>query len=339
MDVVISGAGGRMGSQVARQLLDEGHRVRALDVARGSAIDELEGRGATFFHGAFDETALLARACEGADAVVHTGAVLSSHGRPDDMVIQANLVGTYNLLVAARDHAPELKRFIYVSSDAVYWKSATTGSAALPITEHFPRVAGTVYGATKVGAEQMATAFLESYGVPTSVARPTMTTVPAELIDPDSVFGRRWFVGGALRWWNSRPALSKLEADFVRVLRESGAGQDDMFVVVRPGGEPGLTMLNDSRDVAAGLRLMIDAPSVVGEAFNLGSREISELVLVQTIAERMGRRLHRFEHAIARPSWYVSSVKAAQVFGYQVRHTPLEMVDEALAARSDGGER
>src|SRR5690606_13542061 len=147
-------------------------------------------------------------------------------GRPDDLVIQANFVGTYNLLVAARDNAPALQRFVYVSSDAVYWRTATAGSAVLPVTEQFPRVGGTVYGATKVGAEQLCTAFLESYGMRTTVARPTMTVVPDELIDPDSAFGRRWFVGGARRWWNSRPALSPLEADFARELGDSSADDD-----------------------------------------------------------------------------------------------------------------
>ncbi|MGV9194761.1 NAD-dependent epimerase/dehydratase family protein [Microbacterium sp. MC2] len=339
MDVVISGAGGRMGSHVARLLLGEGHRVRALDIAPSHTLGELEAQGALVFLGGLDDRDTLARACDGVDAVVHPGAVLSSHGRPDDLVIQANFVGTYNLLVAARDHAPGLKRFVYVSSDAVYWRTATAGSPVLPVTEQFSRVAGTVYGATKVGAEQLCTAFLASYGMPTTVARPTMTVVPSELIDPDSAFGRRWFVGGARRWWRSRPALSPLEADFVRILDESGADDDDLFLVVRPDGQPSVTMLNDARDVAQGLRLMIDAPEAVGQAFNLGSFDISERTLVEAIAAQLGRRMHTFAHPIARPSWYVSSQKAQQAFGYHPVHDPLGMVAEAMETRFDGGDR
>lgn len=331
MDVLITGAGGRIGSQVARQLLAGGHRVRGLDVARGPVVDELETLGARVFVGGLGDRQLLAQACADVDAVVHTGAVLSSHGQPDDLLIDANIVGTYTLLTAVRDHAPALRRFVNLSSDAVYWTGGGVAPAALPVDEHFPRTAGSVYGATKVAAEQLCWSFLHTYGVPVVIARPTATAAPAELITPGSVFGRRWFAGGALDWWASRPSLPPADEELRRLLRDSGAAPDDLFVPVDAEGRASVSMTNDTRDVAAGLCLMLEVPEAVGEAFNLGSTEHSDAELVRHLGERLGRRVHEIVHPDKRPSWYVSSLKARSVLGYRPRHDVFAMVDEALA--------
>lgn len=330
MDVVVTGAGGRIGSQVARALLARGHRIRAVDVVASTTVDDLAEAGAEVFLGPLTDTTMLARACNGADAVVAAGAVLSSHGVADDLLIEANFVGAYNLLVAARDNAPELRRYVNVSSDAVYWGGGPVPAAALPVTEHFPRTGSSVYAATKVGGEQLSTSFLHTYGLPTVTARPTMTAAPAELVSPDSVFGRRWFVGGALHWWDSRPALSEADAAVRRMLAEGGYDEDDLFIVLPPDGTSKLSMINDTRDVAAGICLMLEKAEAVGEAFNLGSTEYSDLALVRHIGERLGRPVHTLTHPDVRPSWYVSSVKARAILGYQPRRDPFSMVDEAL---------
>ncbi len=330
MDVVITGAGGRIGSQVARALMARGHRIRAVDVVASDAVDGLAAAGAEVFLGSLADTKMLARACAGADAVVAAGAVLSSHGKADDLLIDANFVGAYNLLVAARDNAPRLRRYVNLSSDAVYWGGGPVPAAALPVTEHFPRTGSSVYAATKVGGEQLCTSFLHTYGLPTVTARPTMTAAPIELVTPDSVFGRRWFVGGALRWWDSRPALSSADAAVRQMLADGKFDEDDLFVVLPPDGTPNLSMINDARDVAAGICLMLEKAEAVGHAFNLGSTEYSDLALVRYIGRQLGRTVHTLTHHEVRPSWYVSSVKARAILGYQPRHNPFSMVDEAL---------
>jgi len=334
MPVVITGAGGRIGSAVANRLLDAGHRIHAIDVVGSPAVDALVARGAAAFIGTLDNTAMLAEALTDADAVVHTGAVLSSHGKSDDLLISTNFVGTYNLLVAARDNAPRLRRFVNFSSDAVYWGGSVPPVDVLPVDEHFPRTGSSVYAATKVGAEQLATSFLHTYGLPTLTIRPTMTAAPSELLVPDSVFGRRWFVGGALRWWDSRATLSSADAEVRDMLRDGDIGLDDLFVVIDPDGTSPLTMLNDARDVAAGVCLALDAPDAVGQAFNLGSTEFTERALVDHIAARLGRRVHVLTHPGHRPSWYISSLKARSVLGYRPQHDVFSMVDEALRAQN-----
>lgn len=335
MDVLITGAGGRIGSQVARRLSADGHRIRAMDLQRSAEIDELATLGAEIVLGGLGDRTLLAQACDGVDAVVHTGAALSSAGPSDDLLVEANVVGTYHLLDAVRSRAPGIRRFVYLSSDAVYWAGGSTPAAALPVDEHLRRAAGSVYGATKVAAEQLTTAFLHSYGIPTVIARPTATAAPAELITPASVFGRRWFTGGALAWAAGRAAPTPAEQDVRRLLGECGARNDDLFLQVDTAGASTVSMINDSRDVADGICRMLEPPQAVGHAFNLGSTEFSDAALVGHVAQRLGRTVHTIAPARLRPSWYLSSAKARSLLGYQPQHTVFDMVDEALVCTDE----
>lgn len=333
MDILITGAGGRIGDQLVRSLLGEGYRVRAFDVAEGPRLREQEALGADVVLGSLSDRAGLRSAAAGVDGVVHLGAALSSHGGPDDDLIEVNLVGTYNLLAATREKAPELDRFVYISSDAVYWSTLPSAGEHLPVDEHHALDAGSLYGATKIGAESLCLAFGRSYGLPVTIARPTATAVPAELVTPDSVFGRRWFVGGAIRWLSSRPSLSAADASLLGKLRAIDDGTERLFVTTGADGTTALTMITDARDIAAGLRLLLTTSEARGTAFNLGpAAPHTDAWLVGHIADRLGLDLVTVPHAEMRPSWYVSTQKARNVLGFVPSHNVFDMVDEAVAA-------
>ena len=122
MRVVVTGGAGFIGSHVVDALLDEGHHVTVLD-------NFSTGRPANLSHVSESVEVLecdLARAGEwsvslrGADWVIHLAAladIVPSIQKPDDY-FSANVVGTFNLLQAARDH--EVKRFIYSASSSCY---------------------------------------------------------------------------------------------------------------------------------------------------------------------------------------------------------------------------
>ena len=156
------------------------------------------------------------------DAVCHLAAALTTHDVPDDRFVDVNLRGTFNVLEAVRRHAPGIQRFIYTSSDAAYL--SLTDDVPDVIDESLPLRPGTVYGATKVGAEMLCLAYWRGYGIPYAVMRPTATADPQELIDPGSVFGRRWFVSAAIAWYEQHPCTPS-EQDLLEQLRavETGA--------------------------------------------------------------------------------------------------------------------
>ena len=330
MDILITGAGGRIGSRLARVLVAEGHRVRGFGVPADPGLAAL-GDGVEIFHGDLTDRSSLVDAVSGVDAICHLAAALTTHEAEDDVFVAVNLGGTYNLLSAAKEHAPDISRFVYTSSDAVYWPALTNRPLYLPIDESHPLLAGSVYGATKVGAEAMCGAFWRSYGIPYAVMRPTATASPHELVDPASPFGRRWFVSSAIARLERMAARSSGDEVLLTRLKEVDDGTTKLFVPTAPSGEASLSMLTHPEDVARAMRAMIDTPEAVGEAFNVGpDAPHSERVVVRRLADRLGVEMVEIPHDSVRPSWYVTSGKAKGILGYQPEYSVFDMIDIAV---------
>lgn len=330
MDVLITGAGGRIGSRLARILSGEGHTVRGFGVHGDPGLARLtEELDIRVFEGDLTDPESLVSAVSGVDAVCHLAAALTTHDVADELFVDVNFIGTYNLLVAARDHAPDISRFVYTSSDAVYWPALTGKPLYLPVDEWHPLLAGSVYGATKVGAEAMCRAFSRTYGIPYVVMRPTATASPTELVDRSSPFGRRWFLSSAIDRLEGRAVSDEDQRLFARMKTALG-GSERMLLVTDADGVASSTMITDARDVATAMRAMIDTPEAVGEAFNVGpAAPHSERTLVAALSETLDLEVVEIPHEGVRPSWYVSSSKARQILGYEPRYTIFDMVAEA----------
>ena len=337
MRVLITGAAGRMGAHLTRLLTSEGHEVRAFVLPDDPNNQHIDGPRVEVVPGRLEDADAVGRAVDGVDAIVALAGALTSRLASDQQFFDVNLGGTFNLLMAARHRAPNLSRFIYASSDAVYWSPASAALPFLPIDETQARQPGTIYGATKYGAEEMSLTFWRAYGIPATIIRPTATTDAWELIEPDSVFGRRLFVQGAIRFLESRPSLSSDEQGLLDALREHDHGRERVFVQADMEGRLATTNLGDARDTAQGLRLLLTHPAAVGEAFNIGpAAPYNEEELAAHVANRLGMDYVVIRRPNVRASWYVSSAKARGVLGYQPRYSVFDMVDEAVEAKRAG---
>lgn len=332
MDILITGAGGRIGSRLARILHAEGHRVRGFGVPGDPGLAALAAStDVEVFEGDLTDRESLTEAVSGVDAICHLAAALTTHEVADDAFVAVNLGGTYNLLSAAKENAPAISRFVYTSSDAVYWPALANRPLYLPIDESHPLLAGSVYGATKVGAEAMCRAFWRSYGIPFTVMRPTATASPHELVDPASPFGRRWFVSSAIARLERMPTRSAADDELLAKLKAIDDGTSKLFVTTAPSGEASVSMLTHPEDVARAMRAMIEPPEAVGEAFNVGpDAPHSERAVVSRLAGRLGVEMVEIAHDAVRPSWYVTSGKARGVLGYQPEYTVFDMIDIAV---------
>jgi UDP-glucose 4-epimerase len=308
MKVLVTGAAGRMGAHLTRLLVSEGHTVRAYVLPDDPNNQAIEGPGVEIVPGRLEDAAAVGDAVEGVDAIVALGGALTTRLATDQQFFDVNLGGTFNLLQAARHRAPKISRFIYASSDAAYWAPAAATAPFLPIDETQARQPGTIYGATKYGAEEMALTFWRAYGIPSTIIRPTATADAWELVEPESVFGRRLFVQGAIRFWETRPNRSAEEDDLLADLRRHDIGRERVFVLADTDGRIATTNLADARDTAQGLHLMLTLPQAVGQAFNIGpAAPYNEERLAAYLAERLGMDYVVFRRPTARASWYVSS--------------------------------
>jgi nucleoside-diphosphate-sugar epimerase len=331
MKVLVTGAGGRIGTHLSRALLAEGHEVRAFGLHDDPRLLALEPAGAQIFTGDLEAPQTLAAAADHVDVVCHLAAALTTHDVSDDRFVDVNLRGTFNLLEAVRQFAPDIRRVIYTSSDAVYWAAAADAQPAAVIDEDSPLKPVSVYGATKVGAEMLCRAYWRTYGIPYTVMRPTATADPHEFANPASVFGRRWFVSAAIGWYERHPR-SASEHDLLTKLRAIDDGTPKLYALVNPDGSSNLATLADARDAAAGMRAMIEPAAAVGEVFNIGPAAThSHREFVEYLGQRLGAEVVEVRHEEARGNWNISSAKAARLLGYRPVRDVFAMIDEAVA--------
>src|SRR5688500_18483828 len=116
MHVFLTGGSGFVGGAVLRALRERGDTVAAL-ARSGVAVNEVRDAGATPVEGDLDDRATLHRGCRGADLVVHAAAKLSGGPREFEAFHRTNVLGTENVLAAAR--AENVPALVHLSTEQV----------------------------------------------------------------------------------------------------------------------------------------------------------------------------------------------------------------------------
>jgi dihydroflavonol-4-reductase len=144
---LVTGGSGFIGSHLVELLLHKGYAVRCL-LRKTSSTAWLKDLPITVVQGdVFDEKALAA-AVKGVDYVYHSAGLTKARKKED--YYRANVDGTHNMLQAALQHAPNLNRFVHISSGTAAGPSPT----AAPITEEHHGTPITTYGISKLRAEE-----------------------------------------------------------------------------------------------------------------------------------------------------------------------------------------
>ncbi|RLC78503.1 MAG: LPS biosynthesis protein WbpP [Chloroflexi bacterium] len=161
---LVTGGAGFIGSNIVVELLQRGERVRVLDnFSTGrrknlsDVLDNLE-----LIEGDLCDLDTCRRAVRGVDYVLHQGAVPSVQRSIDDPITSndANIKGTLNLLIAARD--ADVRRLVYASSSSIYGDSPT-----LPKQENMPLRPKSPYAVSKLAAEHYCRIFTSVFGLET----------------------------------------------------------------------------------------------------------------------------------------------------------------------------
>jgi nucleoside-diphosphate-sugar epimerase len=160
---LVTGGAGFIGSHLAEELVRRGHRVRVADslvTGRRSNLDHIPG--VEFLEGDLAGVDFARRAVEGADFVLHQAAIPSVPRSVKDPITsnRANVDGTLNVLVAARDAG--VKRVVFAGSSSAYGDTPT-----LPKHEGMPNCPLSPYALQKVVAEQYLQLFTRLYGLET----------------------------------------------------------------------------------------------------------------------------------------------------------------------------
>jgi nucleoside-diphosphate-sugar epimerase len=146
--VLVTGASGFLGSHIAERLVQDGHEVRLL--LRGTSKREwVKGIRYQEARGDITDPDSLRAAVTGVDAVIHAAGLVKARSEAGFSAV--NTAGTGNLLRAVEANAPELTRFVYVSSLAAHGPSPDGKPRPVDATPH----PITAYGRTKLAGEDL----------------------------------------------------------------------------------------------------------------------------------------------------------------------------------------
>jgi NAD dependent epimerase/dehydratase len=180
--VLVTGAGGFIGSHLVEKLVSSGAEVRAFvrynsrgDPGLLSLLPTAIQEKLEIIAGDLRDFPAVLSALRDEQIVFHLGALIAipySYKHPAE-VIESNILGTMNVLLAARENGVE--RIVHTSSSEVY------GSAVrVPIDETHPLQGQSPYSASKIGADKLAESFFCAYDLPIVTIRPFNTYGPRQ---------------------------------------------------------------------------------------------------------------------------------------------------------------
>lgn len=180
--VLVTGAGGFIGSHLVEKLVRAGATVRAfvhynsrqdvglLQYVSQDVLEEVE-----IIFGELKDYHSVAHAVRGQEFVFHLGALIGipySYQNPRD-VVETNVLGTLNILMAAKEVG--VKRIVHTSTSEVYGTAQTQ-----KISETHPLQGQSPYSASKIGADKVVESFANSYRLPIVTIRPFNTYGPRQ---------------------------------------------------------------------------------------------------------------------------------------------------------------
>ena len=259
--VLVTGAGGFIASHLVETLAQRGVHVRAfvrynsrndpglLNQLPANLSSEVE-----IIPGDLRDLPAVQQAIHGVDLVFHLGALIAipySYLHPSE-VVETNVLGTLNILLAARSAATP--RIIHTSTSEVY------GTALrVPIDESHPLQGQSPYSASKIGADKLAESFFCAFGLPVVTVRPFNTFGPRQ--------SARAVIPTIISQILSQDALHLGSLDTRR---------DFTYI----------------SDTIAGFLAAAETSDIEGQVFNLGTgRDVTIGELVQIITRLMGRQL------------------------------------------------
>lgn len=180
MLTLVTGGAGFIGSNLADELLAQGHEVRIIDdLSTGSALN-LPG-DAAFFEGSITDGELLEQAMDGVEVVFHQAA-LGSVARSVEAPLVSDDVNTHGTLtVLDAAHRLGVRRVVQASSSSVYG-----GADVRPTPETQPLLPRSPYAVTKMVGEHYARVYAELYGLETVALRYFNVYGPRQ--SPDSAY-------------------------------------------------------------------------------------------------------------------------------------------------------
>ena len=297
--VLVTGAGGFIGSYLTEELVKSGYNVRAmihyncqnrwgwLEMVPKKILENIEVYAADI-----RDPFVVRKAVSNCDTVYHLAALIPipySYVAPASY-IETNVMGTLNVLQACMDEG--VSRLIHTSTSETY------GTAQyVPIDEKHPLVGQSPYSATKIAADKLVESYHLSFGLPVSTIRPF------------NVFGPR----------------QSARAVIPTIISHSLSGMD----TIRLGSLSPVRDFTYVKDTVQGFMCLAESSNSVGEVINIGRGEgITIGKLAQLILDISGSKLSiEFDNQRLRPEksevmeLVCDNTKAREILSWQPKYS------------------
>ena len=170
MKALVTGSNGFIGSHLVERLLNHGYQVRCLVRETGN-LRWIKDLPVEIVYGDITDLHSLLPLIPDVDYIYHLSGTLRANQESEFYVV--NQGGTKNLLETCRQQNPNLKRFIYISTQA----AAGPATDVIPLTEDDPPKPISIYGKSKQLAEEVVLEFQNFF--------------PITIIRPPTVYGPR----------------------------------------------------------------------------------------------------------------------------------------------------
>lgn len=309
--VLLTGATGKIGGNMAQDLLRRGYGLRIMAMPNDPQADRLKRFSdvAEIVAGDLADAESLQAAVQGVDAVIHLASIGHAASSDHDF-FEADVLGAYRLLQAAAGARPGIRRFVTASSYTVYGKPRY-----LPTDEECPREPTSTLGLVKLTCETLCQASWRMHGLPTVAMRFTWVNAGPDVVGA--------FRAGALR----RRLRPELREQFSAQIPD----EDALVAITDNEGRPWTLHVVDVRDVVQCLIRGLESEGAPGHAFNVAAPSAVSLVdgaryLAQTLDQPLVEiRVPQLEQE------EISTAKARDLIGYQPEYDFRRMADSAIA--------
>ena len=179
MNILITGGAGFIGSHLCEKYVSEGETVFCLDNFENGNLRNIYGlitnNNFKLIHGDIRDSNPLEKIMPRVHAIIHLAAQIHVERSiiEPKLTYDVNVLGTLNVLEVARMY--DVEKIIHTSTSEVY------GSARnIPMNEDHPLCAPHPYGASKIAADRLCYAYVQTYGMNICIARPFNTFGPKQ---------------------------------------------------------------------------------------------------------------------------------------------------------------
>jgi NAD dependent epimerase/dehydratase len=312
--VLLTGAGGFIGSHLAERLVRAGARVRALvhynsrnDRGLLEYVDDDVQAALEIVLGDLTDATMVRRAVADCQIVFHLGALIAipySYQAPRHF-IDTNVIGTLNVLQACLEE--RVFKVVHTSTSETYGSARYT-----PMDEHHPLQGQSPYAASKIAADKLAESFYCSFNLPVATIRPFNT------------FGPR----------------QSARAVIPTIISQALAGDTIHLGALTPVRD--FTFVEDT--VAAFMRVA-ETPDTIGQVVNIGTGqgvtigEVARMVLSMCSGPKHVRAdQERFRPEKSEVLELVcNNTKAKVLLGWEPQHTLLQGLQKTFAYIQEHG--